>query len=268
MFVLSGAVYQPRKNNTSNFGNAVRSDRLGASARLTFVPVHSDDMVFHLGVVGRFQSVNNNRSGANAWQQNLFWTSPEIVSRHTSAANSIVNTGALRARSYNVVAGEALGIWGPAHAEGGYYQANVQQVPTSTATSKNPRFHGYHIQAGYVLTGETRGYDFATGTLRNPTPSSKCGAWEIAARYSFIDLIDKNVYGGSEHNTTVGLNWFVNEHVRIAANYTRANIRATGTGTIGTGTSAFTSAGFQPATTTAAAKRDLDIFGLRLGVMF
>lgn len=275
MFVLSASAFHPKvKNSTAqygvspnnnNYGDPGRSDRLGGSVRLTFAPVHTEENVYHLGLLGRYQSMNNVISGVDVTQQgagrmqaNMFATGPEARARNTSL---LVNSGAIRARSYNVVTGEALAIWGPTFLEGEYYQANVQRVPTQTValSRDNPRFHGWHVQGGYMLTGETRRYDFPTGSIKNPTPASTCGAWEIVARFSYVNLVDKNIYGGSEHNTTIGVNWFVNENVRLAMNYIRANLRPTNGTTPGT----------QPvANVNTKVKRELDIIGLRLSVVF
>lgn len=262
--VLSAALYQPSKQDTTNFGNNQKSDRLGGSLRLSFVPVRMDDTVLHVGAVGRYQSVNKNgNTNARSTQDNLFWTAPEARARQLNnsvdnAGNLLVNTGSntIRAKSYNVATLEGLGIWGPTSAQAEYYRTSVQRVPLSGASSSADlgtlKFEGWHMQGAYLLTGETREYDFATGTLRNPTPAQKCGAWEIAARYSFVNLNDRNIVGGSEHNTTLGLNWFATENVYAAANYIRANIRPN-------------AAAFARNT---AAKRQLNIFGLRVGVSF
>ena len=255
--VLSAAVYQPAKSTAgnANFGNNTRSDRVGSSVRLTFVPVRGEDAVLHLGAIGRYQSVNKtDAAGANTQQASLFWTAPELQSRQVNGSNAnlnrlLLNTGAqFRAKSYNVVTGEALGIWGPASVQGEYYSTSVQQLPMATTTTKNLRFNGYHLQVAYVLTGESRGYCFTNGVLHNPKPTQKYGAWELAARYSFVNLNDRNVYGGAEHNTTLGLNWFANDNIHLAANYIRANIR--------------------PNTGATNPKRQLDIFGLRVGLSF
>lgn len=269
MFTLSAAVYQPNQENlTNNYGDAGRNDRVGAAARLTFAPVHQDDKVFHLGLFGRYQSLNKDLNGnaiPNATTTLAgagFWAAPEARGRNLNTQanlmnNTIVNTGWIRAKSQNVLGAELLGIMGPASVQAEYYQARVQRVPyqTMTTAQQNPRFHGWHIQAAYVLTGEHRVYNFDNGTLHNPKPASKCGAWELAARYSYLDLNNKDIYGGTEHNTTVGVNWFVNDNVRLAANYIRANIKPTN----------LANKGAQPADGT---KRQLDIFGLRVGLTF
>ncbi len=265
MSTFSVAMYQPAKHNATNFQNNTHNDRLGGSVRATFVPVREDDQVLHLGAVGRYQSVNKSVAGGPAYQGNLFSTAPEMQSRQvnnnntTNASNLLLNTGSgtalpntLRLASYNVATLEALGIWGPLSTEAEYYRTSVQRVPVVALqkTANNLRLGGGHLQVAYLLTGESRGYDFATGTLRNPKPADKCGAWEVAARYSYVNLNDQDIVGGSEHNATLGLNWFVNENIRLAANYIRANIRPTS------------------AITPYVAKRQLDIFGLRAAVTF
>lgn len=282
MFMLSGSVYQPRQvnstNNTvtvpatnvtpgnTNYQNPGRDDRVGASIRLAFVPVHTAETVYHLGIVGRYQSMSNtnpNVSSVNAAvsQPNLFAAGPELRARNTAMQ---VTTGGMRARSYNTVSAEGLAIWGPATVEAELRQANVQRVPTLTVATNssnslgNPRFHGWHVQGGYMLTGESRQYNFGTGTLHNPRPEAKCGAWEIAARYSFLNLVDRDVYGGSEHNTTIGLNWFANENVKVALNYVHANIRP----------SAATGVAIPVLTGLPSDKRTISAVGLRVGVTF
>jgi phosphate-selective porin OprO/OprP len=270
MFTAGLAVYQPQQSYTTlftnvdpsvfNYQNPSRSDRLGEALRITFSPVHCDGEVYHLGFLGRYQSINKEIRGAALVQPNFFFTTPEAIGRNTTA---LLNTGPIRARSYTHVAGDALAIWGPFTVEAEYRLVNVQRVPTITDVINvgNVHFHGWHAQAAYVLTGESRTYNFKNGTLHNPVPCGDCGAWEIAARYSEINLVNKNIYGGSEHNVTVGLNWFPNSHVRVALNYIHADIRATNTSTIA-------SLGTPLATTNSPLKRRLDIVGLRFQVVF
>lgn len=268
LFTVGISVYQPQQNYTSlltnlqpspvNFRNPNRSDRLGEALRVTFSPVHCDGEVYHLGFLGRYQSVNHQRNGVSITQPNFFFTPPEAFARNTSA---LLNTGPIRARSYSIWAADALAIFGPFTAEAEYRQAHVQRAVYFPTDVGNAHFHGWHAQAAYVLTGESRLYNFKNGTLHNPVPCSECGAWEIAARYSEVNLVNRNIYGGSEHNVTIGLNWFPNCHVRVALNYIHADIRPTNTSTEAT-------LGTIPTSVATPLKRRLDIIGLRFQAVF
>src|ERR1700749_884762 len=55
------------------------------------------------------------------------------------------------------------------------------------------------------------------------------GAWEIATRYSVIDLNDQlgtsnGVAGGKQTVYTAGLNWYVNRNIRFMFNYLHGDI--------------------------------------------
>ena len=45
------------------------------------------------------------------------------------------------------------------------------------------------------------------------------GAWQIASRYSSINLNDQDIRGGEADSFTVGLNWFPTSTLRFSANY-------------------------------------------------
>jgi len=280
-FTLAATIYQPAHGPNNTYGDSRRSDRLGEALRLTYVPIHDCDRVFHVGAMGRYQSLNHTDAGqtlvagTDVIRNNLFFTPPEVIPRNyvgqhrivnglSNSDPSIINAGLIRAKAYSHVAGEALAICGPLTFQGEYDYVTVYRKPEFLSASGlarfgNVRFHGWHAQGGYVLTGESRCYDFATGTLGGISPCGPCGAWEIVARYSYVTLMDKDIYGGSGHNVTVGLNYFINNNVRLAFNYIRANINPTNTTAVGL-------AGIPPSS--AGPRRHLDIFGARVQVVF
>ncbi len=45
------------------------------------------------------------------------------------------------------------------------------------------------------------------------------GAWEIAGRWSYLDVTDRTIIGGEMQNMTVGLNWYTNPYCKMAFNY-------------------------------------------------
>jgi phosphate-selective porin OprO/OprP len=276
MLTLAATVYQPAHGSANVNGNAKRSDRLGQAVRVTFSPVHDESSSIHLGALVRHQSLNHTDSSqavgsaARSIRNTLFFTTPEAMSRNyvgnprdlsavTTNDPNVINAGAIRAKGYNHFAGELAGIWGPVSVQGEYHHAIVKRLAHLTdaapTNGKSLKFHGWHAQAGYVLTGESRAYDFARGTIGGIKPSDPSGAWELVARYSYVTLNNKEIFGGSGHNATAGANWYVNNNIRLAFNYIRSNIRPTG---VVAGTAA-------PAN---GVKRKLDILAARVQVVF
>lgn len=76
---------------------------------------------------------------------------------------------------------------------------------------------GYYVYASWFLTGESRPY--RDGRFTTIDPQGRWGAWEVTARNSAID--DGN--GHRLNDITLGLNWYINQHLRLMANYVRAD---------------------------------------------
>lgn len=93
-------------------------------------------------------------------------------------------------------------------------------------------FDGWYVQSSYFLTGENRPYKTANGWFgpikpkKNFSlgPDSGWGAWEVAARYSTLDLNDDIIRGGEGANFTLGLNWYLNPNARLMINYGHAMV--------------------------------------------
>lgn len=123
---------------------------------------------------------------------------------------------------------EATTVWGPFHAQAEYTGAHIERDDDS-----DPEFHGFYVQAGYFLTGESRSYDMKSASYKRIMPKHSfgdrsdggfgLGAWELAVRYSWIDLDDDGVDGGKERNVTFGLNWWINPSFLLRLNYIYAN---------------------------------------------
>jgi phosphate-selective porin OprO/OprP len=109
---------------------------------------------------------------------------------------------------------------------------------TPFATPQNFSFNGGYIQIAYTLTGENRAYDKRIGTLAreyfgkqgpynnawvvrdgNGCLDWSWGAWELAARFSYLDLnsgVDGDrIQGGEMDGVTLGLNWYANTNLNV-----------------------------------------------------
>jgi phosphate-selective porin OprO/OprP len=214
------------------------NEQYGAVARVAGQVVSGPDYSFHLGAdyQALIQPAHQIVNGVNGAQTLTLSDRPELRIDPTV----LVTTGALanvsQAQVYSV---EAAGTYGPLFAQGEYFWYNVQRdantgLPPIGAPNLN--FQGGYGQVGYVLTGETHHYNAAAAAYGGINPlhpfdftRGGWGAWEIAARYSTIDLNDRvgtalGVAGGRQDVVTVGLNWYANSNVRLMFDYLHGNV--------------------------------------------
>ena len=147
----------------------------------------------------------------------------------------LVSTGAIAGVSgAQVYSAEAAGTYGPLFFQGEYLWFNVDR--NAFAPLPGLRFQGGYAEAAYVLTGETRPYNPGSASYGGIAPVNPFsltgggwGAWEIAARYSTIDLNDRlgtaiGVAGGRQTIYTLALNWYVSRNVRFMFDYLHGNV--------------------------------------------
>lgn len=217
-YALGFSAVAPKKGDAASAnrglsasGNNNHNDQLVYSARASWAPIHMDAKLVQVGVSGHFE---NNKDG---WLE--FKSLPEITTRADSA---VINTSDatnknVQSKHHSTIAAEVAGQYGPLYGEAEYQVANVKRP----AGASSLRFHGYHATLAYVLTGEHRVYNMKTGTFNQIVPDQS-GAWEVAARHSYINLNSKDVTGGNAHNTTLGVNWYPTEAIKVSANYIRS----------------------------------------------
>jgi len=180
----------------------------GAAGRVTWMPVNEKGSLVHLGLAADYRSTRGNDV--------RFKQQPET---HISDVN-FVDTGALTdASSYLTLGAELAVIQGRFSAQTEYVQVNVDRDNTNDSI-----FDGWYAQAGWFLTNDTRPYTFKGAKFKALKPKSivgkgGIGAWELALRYSTIDLNDGDITGGEMDNVTLGLNWFPTAGLRVSANY-------------------------------------------------
>lgn len=122
---------------------------------------------------------------------------------------------------------EALWVHGPLSVQSEAMAAIVDRSDNPTAA-----LDGMYVQVGWFLTGEHRPYDRVNGAIDRVKPfedfflvrtdrgvEGGWGAWELALRYSHIDLNDANIRGGVMDNVTVGVNWYCNPYCKVVFNY-------------------------------------------------
>jgi phosphate-selective porin OprO/OprP len=179
-----------------------------------------------------------------------------VFGGQSSAAGTpfVVDSGRFLANDFQFFHTELGGNYGPAHFQTEYMATLIDQV-----AGPQVFYHGAYVQCGYFLTGENCGYNKQMGALDyNVKPFREffglgrdqwfCGwgAWEIAARYSYVNLASTNVVNpvvnninlphtpnaGIVNDATLALNWWWNQYTRVQFNYINVsqnpNVGATG----------------------------------------
>jgi phosphate-selective porin OprO/OprP len=190
-----------------SYGN-YRGDGYAATARLSGLPYLSEDAskLMHLGIGYSYREddtatykLSSDHSLAPSWKHSI---------------SDVNNTGVLGLEA-------ALKL--------GSFSVQSEWVQADVDAPEGGDLDGYYVQAGYVLTGESRSYDQKLGAFKGVSPSSKfledggIGAWEAVLRWSNLDFSD--LAPNQEIDTwTIGLNWYLNKNIRAMLNYSNADL--------------------------------------------
>lgn len=141
----------------------------------------------------------------------------EFVELSVSPAADSVATGALSARCASVAGGETSIRTGRLLLQGEWYRIAVNRY----GGARDLAFHGGYAQAAYTILGAPRSWNDRLGVWATPRSGSGRGAVpgavEIAARYSQINLDDRDVSGRRQAIWTAAVNWWPLNPVRLTA---------------------------------------------------
>ena len=173
---------------------------------------------------------------------------PQVFGTAVNGTPIFVDTGRYEAKFFNLFGVETVYQAGPVSIQSEWMGTIVESVT-------GPIFYnGAYAEIMYRLTGENREYDKKLAALKNVVPYTDFislrkgdrgihgwGAWEVAARWSFVDMrnpasLDGHYYdpvtntfsitnrrgNGTLHDVTLGLTWFLNNHAKIQANWIHA----------------------------------------------
>ena len=200
---------------SNNFGDGDEDDAQNGdwdlTARVTGLPWYEDGgrRLLHLG------AAYNHRD----------WDDEPLRYRARgsySRGDRLVDTGTYNVDKIDSFGAEAGLVYGPASLMSEYVHSEVDATNTGS-----DGYDSFYVQASYFLTGEHRPYKGGMWTRVKPKTDFSLkdggwGAWEAAARYSYMDLDDTPVAGadgGEMNDITLGLNWYLNPSMRLMWNY-------------------------------------------------
>jgi phosphate-selective porin OprO and OprP len=262
---------------TGGFNNAPEGDSrfatdigdqggLSFSTRLTnllyYDPIAEDQYLWQIGASYNFsQMTGNTASGSRPFFQSRTGpefgpigdgidTIPPTFGPVSYAASNFtppffIDTGRYLANTFNLMGLETV-------YQRGAFSAQAELMATGVNSVAGPIWYtGAYAEVMYRLTGEHRGYDKRLAALKNPVPFTNFislrpggvkgwGAWEVAARLSYVDLRNParltpadyisgtNSSGnGTLTDTTLGMTWWLNYHTKLQFNWVHAMLNNT-----------------------------------------
>jgi phosphate-selective porin OprO/OprP len=166
----------------------------------------------HLGSSVRFRDLENDSDGDSVrYRQRPFF--------HFTGTRS-VDTGVLADADNDVwLGGELAFVSGRFSAQG---EAANTWLQRGGGNDDATGLWGGYLGASWFLTDDSRNYDAEDGVfdrvdVKDPVHDGGIGAWQIGARLDFVDLNDgsADVRGGEQYSTIVGVNWYLNDYIRM-----------------------------------------------------
>lgn len=221
-------------------GSIATGGGIGTAERITYLPHWECDgkEYLHLGAAHYFSAPNDSRVAFRTIPELFIGQNATTAAGGTSGAPVptgpingtpfFAQTSTIIASCYNVIGSELLWVEGPFSLQSEGMLNFVDQAGGPLAV-----LPGGYVQAGYFLTGEHRPYDRKAGAIDRVIPKTNLafcdtcgnpgiGAWEIAARVSYLNLNHDLIpayRGGEVTDFTAGINWFWNPYTKIVFNY-------------------------------------------------
>ncbi len=209
-------------SQTDSFGDGFGSaGNYNLTTRFTGLPVYADEgeRLIHLGLGYSHQFRDT--------ETITYSQRPEM-----HMADSLLDTGdILGVQNVDLFGPEFAWVQGPFSLQSEMIGASVQRglgLPDLW-------LWGTYVEGSYWITGESRQYNTDRAAFDRVTPAhsfdpgdGSWGAFQVAARYSYLDLDDADIQGGEENDLTVGLNWQLFSNARVMFNYVHGWVRGQG----------------------------------------
>lgn len=195
--------------NAAVFGKRVdgSNESIGATMRATWVPVATSENVHrHIGFSLASESPHSERASFSA-NPGTTLTTLRLASTGGIVPVDRIDRGAVEA------------LW---MQSAWSLQAEVAAVATR-GDGADFVGHAQSVLATWSPSGDARSYK--RGVVGAPSADN---AWELALRWSAIDLDDGAIEGGRVQQFGVGATWYFDKHLRVIANVVRNDSRRRG----------------------------------------
>ena len=205
-------------DNNKDFG---RNAGYSLTSKVVFRPLYKmDNASLHIGAAYSYRTTKVSQATSE-------WGTYRASARNSTSINrkKYLDTNNLKGFDHNNLwTVELAGHWDGIRYEAAYIGDNIHfSDPENPASVGTPsiNLYGWYVQTGYLLFGGKQRYDANGAKYTKIKPGKKWGDVELCFRYEFLDLNapERNVFGGSAEAYAVGLNWWVNNNVKMQLNW-------------------------------------------------
>ena len=238
--------------------SSLNGEQISTVGRVAGRPYYDKDWNVHLDFSGEYVfHPNINASGVPGVSRTTFNLQDRPEDR-AADTNRLISTGNLSIENVGVYGGEVAINWRNLLIQGGYYHIGETQSKLPGQPAPNLSFNGGYVEAGWVITGEPIRYNVGAAAFARPkvddpfiikdnSIETGIGAWELAARWSVMNLnsnvtpgvsqsVTGGVFGGYQQIFGANISWYPNDWVRLYLQfqYTQVDkLNSAGTAQIG-----------------------------------
>ncbi len=208
-----------RTNVADNNKDYGRGAGYSVTAKMVAMPFYEDSHKgLHIGLAGSYRTPKSDMATSEFGGVRYSTRTATSINR-----KKYLDTDVIRDVHHDLLYGaELAGYFGGLRMQGEYI-GNITYLnnPVATVSGETSRlnFSGWYAQAGYLLFGGQQRYNTHDGEFTQPSRGRGWGDLELLFRYDYLNLNCAPVYGGSGQNYSAGLNYYVNNNVKIMLNY-------------------------------------------------
>lgn len=203
------------EDNNKDFG---RKEGLAHTAKIVIQPLYKSEAVgLHLGGAISYRKPSTDVAPAD-------YGSVRLSSRNSTSINrkKYLDTDVIKNvhHSFHTTA-EIAAFYKALRFETAYIQEAVyikKDAPAGFDQSTKV-FKGAFVQSSYLLFGGHQRYDYNGAKFNQVKRGRSWGDVELAARYDYMNLNSRNIFGGAAESYTVGLNYYASKNVKVMVNY-------------------------------------------------
>jgi phosphate-selective porin OprO/OprP len=210
-------------------------ERFGAFERVAVQALKGPDYTLHLGF-GFDQLIRAPNTGNGTPNVLTLSDQPELRIDPTT----LLNTGVIGTSLHPVTSGYVLDVETAATFRNIFWQGEYYSYQVDRLGLPNANFDGGYGELSWVLTGENHRYNPQAASYFRVSPrhpfslkDGGWGAWELAARVSYVDLNSNflagqalsshpaAINGGIQRGYSFGVSWYPNDLIRFLLDYER-----------------------------------------------